>query len=650
METIITDNMPKYELVPSGVKKGQKGFGITKRRVLIGSSLACDIYIPHSSVSAIHAVLEISNYGQKIYDMNSEKGTLVNGKKVVVNDISIGDVIGLGNQTFIFKDFSEKEVLPPALNMLKELPKMARPTMQKATTQKHLPRVDYPLAKDPKAEFSEYIFEDVETLYPIFDYNINHGAIEIIILFNNKIFSVDYLPQKDGIYNLVGVNRSGRDLEFAYLGKEEKCPFVEVKGDDLFIFPLDGYEFFCIGDKKPGNGDNGPVCLCDNDIFRFSKGSTQIFVRQASAPPKVAPAPILRRDQDFKKYLFLVLGFLFISLAGLSVFDVDKEIEKEKVPARIATILYKKKLVVNKNPSPDKTKNAPPKIKQKSPKQVKTKKIVKNQTEPKPKKTNKRVTVKSGSKTAKKVVKSKKVAPNKASVTRKSAKVTPTNKRPSGKKNIGRSQRKTRSTRVAKSQGNVDVYKSMDFKSTISSLMAKGGSTKGVKSVKNADSSTGFGSVSSAGAGATLKTAQVSKNVGSFSGAASGSLDTSKGVEGLVSKKGIFTVGIPAKTIIRGGMDPDVIRRILMEHLPQFQYCYQKALDRSSRAFSGVVKLNFLIGASGHVTKAGARGPSLPSKVRGCVINVLRGIRFPEPMGGGVVEVNQPMSFFPKGN
>jgi TonB family protein len=96
-------------------------------------------------------------------------------------------------------------------------------------------------------------------------------------------------------------------------------------------------------------------------------------------------------------------------------------------------------------------------------------------------------------------------------------------------------------------------------------------------------------------------------------------------------------------------MDPDVIRRILLDHLPQFRYCYQKELERSGVEASGTVKLNFTIGASGHVSQAGIDGSSgLPSEVKRCVVGVLRGISFPEPQGGGTVEVKQPMNFYPK--
>ena len=108
------------------------------------------------------------------------------------------------------------------------------------------------------------------------------------------------------------------------------------------------------------------------------------------------------------------------------------------------------------------------------------------------------------------------------------------------------------------------------------------------------------------------------------------------------------TAGIPSRTIVLGGMDPDTIRRILMDHLPQFRFCYQKELDKSNKEFSGRITLNFVIGASGYVTRAGVKESSMPAKVKGCVVNVLKGIPFPSPRGGGVVEVTQPMNFYPK--
>jgi hypothetical protein len=195
------------------------------------------------------------------------------------------------------------------------------------------------------------------------------------------------------------------------------------------------------------------------------------------------------------------------------------------------------------------------------------------------------------------------------------------------------------------------VYKAADFSSSVSSVVAKGGSLTGIKT-SSASGTTGelAGAMTGVSTGVgSIKTAGIQTNQGSLVGATTGVLGDSKGAEGLSAKKAIYTAGIPSETVVLGSMDPDVIRRILLDHLPQFRYCYQKELERTGAELSGVIKLDFTIGASGHVSGAGVESASgLPADVKKCVVGVLRGITFPEPMGGGTVEVKQPMNFYPK--
>ena len=219
-----------YELIST--KKGpagEKGKILAKKRIMLGSSETCDVMIDHPDVNAIHAVIEISNGNFKIYDMNSQNGSFINGKKIVTGEFNLNDKLTFGGHEFIFKRYDKKD-LPPKLEMLDPdwKPKVARPTakLPERPTAKviedFIPRVDYPLTKDPKAEFSEYIFEDVEVLYPIFKYQVDKTSVEVIILFRDRIFSVDYLPSVDGNYYLVGKTRpENNEIEYAYLGKEE---------------------------------------------------------------------------------------------------------------------------------------------------------------------------------------------------------------------------------------------------------------------------------------------------------------------------------------------------------------------------------------------------------------------------------------------
>jgi len=204
------------------------------------------------------------------------------------------------------------------------------------------------------------------------------------------------------------------------------------------------------------------------------------------------------------------------------------------------------------------------------------------------------------------------------------------------------------SSPVPKSQGHVDVYKSGQFQSTVTALVAKGGSVQGVKAE-------GFGTGTGAtiqgvkGASSGVSTSVVSDKIGDISGTAKGVADFGSGTKGLAKGKQFYTASIPAETVVVGLMDPDIILKILREHIPQFRYCYQREIEARRENIQGMVKLSFSIGASGNVTKAGVLEDStLPAEVKKCVVNVLYGIQFPKLAAEGVVEVVQPFNFYPK--
>src|SRR5690606_19351164 len=179
------------------------------------------------------------------------------------------------------------------------------------TASQSVPSIVYPLAADPRAEFSEYIFEDKAEVYPIFKYETSKQAVEVIILFKDKIFSVDYLPEGKNTYFITGVYTSKQELEFPYLGKKEKFPFVEVQGSGAVVHTLPGFDVLLLSDKKKDTGHVGAsVELSGQDLVRLQRDDLQIFVRHVQAPPKVAAPPVLKRDPDFQKYLAMILFFI----------------------------------------------------------------------------------------------------------------------------------------------------------------------------------------------------------------------------------------------------------------------------------------------------------------------------------------------------
>ncbi len=609
------------------------------RRALVGSSETCDVVLDYADISPIHAIIEVKKEGFFLYDMNSKNGTYLNGEKIVKSTFDIGAKLKFGNHEFSFEKYKKKE-LPPVLDILDPLVPPILNENKDAIPEKIIisnpkkNKIEYPLAADPNAEFSEYIFEDTDQLMPIFKYEVDKQAVEVVILFDGRIYSVDYLPKKNGIFYFTGQNPEENEVEFVHLGAKEKVEFLKIDRDNVTAYHFVGYEVSYLSDKKSHQADHYPIE--DDDILILRKNDIQIFIRRTDKPPKVERAPILSKDRDLNKYLLIIYLLVIAGLTFIFNVEVDKEKDKEKDPERIARILYKPKKIAAKQQT------------QKQEKVVKKDPTPKSEVKETKKSKVSKVTKKATPKKVVKVTPPKLAQPNKGTVNVKVDKVAPTVSKVKTVAAPKVAKVSAPKAVVPKSVGRVDAYKSIDFKSTISSIVAKGGSAPSIAKVKVGGTGGDIPSVSGATQGATLKTATVTTNVGSLSGVVTGKIDTSAGVAGLVDKKTIYTAGIPDKTVVLGSMDPDVIRRILRENLPQFRHCYQKVLDQSSSSFSGVIDMNFIIGATGNVTKAGVSSSSnIPGSVRGCVVNVLKGIQFPSPLGGGEVEVNQPFNFYP---
>ncbi len=215
--------------------------------------------------------------------------------------------------------------------------------------------------------------------------------------------------------------------------------------------------------------------------------------------------------------------------------------------------------------------------------------------------------------------------------------------------------------------GSGDTYHGEDFTNVTNSIVAKGRglkryAEKGAIDDGGAGGGRGGGIGNGVGGGTgdgfitgspngTPDPKKIATNVGSLTGAAKGKIDSTYGFEGLATKGTISVAGVPTEKIAVSTIDPDAIKRLLRDNIPQFRSCYQKELDRSKEAegFQGVLTFKFIIGTEGRVTKSAMTSDEIKSdSVRDCMKNVLHGIRFPAPKGGRTVEVNQPMNLYPK--
>ncbi|MEE2670882.1 MAG: AgmX/PglI C-terminal domain-containing protein [Bdellovibrionota bacterium] len=655
-----------FQLIPSKPGSARSTTVLTIGRYLVGRAESCDVIIPSNIVSSVHAVLEVTPSSVKIYDMNSRNGTYVNGQKAIASELHLGDTLSFGNIEFTLRMYTATPELPPVLNTLdpikgeasvvkKELPKVSPVALPPDNLDfdkgDDIPYIVYPLSKDPNSDFSEYIFEDQDELYPIFKYEHNKQSLEVIILHKDKVYSVDYLDAKDATYQIAGAKKGNKQIEFPYLAKEERVDFIEVHKGNYLVNKLHNYELLHLADNEVTHEKSDKVNLQDNDIVKLVNGDLEIYVRKVSAPPKVKTPPFFRRDKDLRNYLVLMLLIVIIPVVLLNVLEVEDKVKDEKDPERIATILYQQKLTINTTKNPEKTEKK--EVRKQTTNKPKTTKNKESKTDPNRKN--------SETKNDNKIVGEKKPSkrpskrPNKAAkgpkrpkkrgrpskqLVKEAAKVNKFNNTAANKR---------RANLPSKNTGKVDVYKSFDFKSSINTLMAKGGTLKGAKTANTGAASLSNSAVTGTdGQGGTLQTATVSGDSGSLN--TNTNTGSNIGTQGFSTKTGTYTAGIPSETVVLGSMDPDVIRRILRQNIPRFRSCYQRELDRNAnKDVSGMIRLVFSIGASGNVTSAGVDGNSkLPVSVKKCVVSVLRGIDFPRPLGGGTVDVKQPFNFYPK--
>lgn len=102
---------------------------------------------------------------------------------------------------------------------------------------------------------------------------------------------------------------------------------------------------------------------------------------------------------------------------------------------------------------------------------------------------------------------------------------------------------------------------------------------------------------------------------------------------------------IPGKTTVVGGLDKDVIMKVIKRHQNEIKFCYEQELQKNP-ALAGKVAVAWTIDPTGGVSEANVSESSVGNaNVEGCIVQRIRRWKFPEPAGGGVVNVTFPWIF-----
>ncbi len=570
-----------------------------KKKILIGSDESCDIRLSDKSVSSYHAFICLKGEGFMVKDLYSESGIYINGRRVEEAFVNAGDVLTIGTMSFEVQGLEDHiPVFNPDENIASSFTDSVSVELPPG------PGLIFIDGEYCDIEFDESEFKPLTTLPEIQfkgEYvaleegqealDIAHSTkakkLEVISYMNGLMMDISYLDLKDGEYYLNSERKSKFDVLFHTLNKTK---IFSISRGELRFHIVDGITPSVAWDK-----------INLSDAVFLTNGSEQISLRFVDQSVKWSGLPLFYRDRAFYKqagkiFAGVLLPMLLLLLVG---------IPEKQAPVEDIAVVYKIAPQIAQKPIESQEKS-----------EVKAEELT-SKTENTGHKESEQPSekVEFAQASANKKVVAKATAP--APAPAQPVQTTP--------------------------------VKAYEFKTSVAVNSLVGDApkmnTQG-SSAKNAVKDTQFNSGSS-DSGELVAGADV--GVSKFNGSdKKGSGSASYGSRGLAAKQGFDSSYLEPKTVVLGSMDPELLRKILREYIPQFRHCYQQELIGHSEKIKGIIDLNFTISALGKVAKYDIRAKDarFSKKGVGCMGQVLGLIDFPKPKGGGVVDVRQPLNFF----
>lgn len=579
---------------------------LKRKKNLIGSYEGSDVILKDASISHYHALAIIQDDGIMLMDLQSTNGLYINGTRVEKGMVFSGDTFSLGNKVFRLEEnvgekitdedaqVSLREQTPPPIPItLGDIPKNLILIDDEYCDiifddQKivHLGKLPFELRSSLQESYIDPDEKDAE---------LEAKIIETLKTKSLQEKSLEITMTMNGVVVHGQYFSSKNKIIKASPKKENSNSFVietltqekvliERKEQNLFLNPLPG---FSLQKNSVLLSEEMAMPLTEGDLFILTQGLVQIFIRIVETPPELIPVSFFTKDQAFFKESARIL---FIALfLMIPTFFVKKPAETQ--PDREIAVVYKRALP----PPPEKVTKS-------------------SQGENMP--TQEKSGGQKGGASQLKIASTK--APSSAP---EHAPAPP-----------------LRAYKFASSGKLGSLFKSSANVGTVTFSTAGRGPSSvdtGIAVGKAGDGTIKLGSGGSGRLG--------SGGSGNGTGIGSGS-----GSGGLYNKNGIDTASIDSRTVVLGSIDPELLRKILREYLPQFRHCYQQELTENSEDLKGIVDLNFRIEGDGKVSSIdiNSRDSRFSKKGTGCMASVLRMIDFPKPKGGGLVDVRQPLNFF----
>lgn len=486
----------------------------------------------------------------------------------------------------------------------------------------------YQSFQNPNLDFSSYIDLKDETIKELPTPEIHKESktqsVHVVHMnngtsLNDKFFPIDF--KRVFLSNSAG----GKNYFQAHDCDSTKEEFLYSRDNTVFVVCLPGYTMHRSVDNQLVELTDKTISIASGERIVLTKGTSQIVIQLSATPAKIKTNKFFNVEEQMLKSVAISCSFALFILALVVAFPAKKEekIKKEMV------IIYKRQKVekIQKKPTPPSQDVAKSEVDKETPKKKPTKPA------PKPKA---KVVKKTPPKPVKKITK---VTPKKTPI-KKVSKAAP--------KKIRR-----KVVKVAKRKAPAPTPKKkfkFNFGSKMNSMVSKTSNTqlKAAKGARNVDIASSVSSASSVTSDFnTSKFGKSNNKVARFAAGKRAGKNSAVGTRGLSGKTKSTTAYIEANTKILGAMDPELIRKLMREYIPQFRHCYQREL-LINPSIAGVFDLAFQINARGVGVNVGVQsgGKRFSKKAMGCLKKVVSLIRFPKPKGGGLVDVKQPMNFF----
>lgn len=481
-------------------------------------------------------------------------------------------------------------------------------------------------------DYSQYIDLKDETVKELpsaeIHQNTDAKSFHITHMNNGVVISDGYYSTN---YNLIFMSDSSSKNNCVQIHDcgAKKFEFINSSSDGAKISKIGGYSLKKILHNNVIDIDNPSAELLDGQKLVLSKGTSQIFVEFSATPPKIKTNRFFNIDEELLRAVAISwIAILFF--IGTAVFFPPKQ-ENEVIKEKVVLLKRQKNIPEMqvqdvKRPEVADVKAAP------APKEVvpkkdlppppqKTKPIV-NATPPKPAPALKKPVPVS------KVVESTRSAPPKI----RNIKTVQVANKPAPAPEPKKQYKFSFGKNLASKMNNIADTNLKVAKSEVSADIANAVSSSTSQSDRVSENKN-FGATNT--------------KVARFAAGGRTGASSVIGAKGLSGKSRSATAYIEANTKILGAMDPNLIRKLMREFIPEFRRCYQRELLKNS-SVAGVFDLSFKINAQGKGTSVyiKSHGESFSENGKTCLTRVVSLINFPKPKGGGQVDVKQPMNFY----